>query len=216
MSRPGDFWARRKARVAAEEQAEAAAAEEARRLAEAEAAEEAARERSDEEILAELQLPDPDTLKQGDDFSAFMKEAVPDRIRRRALRRLWASNPVLANVDGLVDYGGDFTDSALVVENLQTAYQVGKGMLSHLLAQEQDLPEAPAEEETAGATAAAEDVEGDTQEQPEPAALAAAGDSPAQEAPQADAAPETASLAPMEEAPAGPRRRMRFTFENAG
>jgi hypothetical protein len=41
-------------------------------------------------------------------------------------------NPVLANVDGLVDYGQDFTDNAMVVEGLQTAYQVGKGMLSHL------------------------------------------------------------------------------------
>ena len=43
-----------------------------------------------------------------------------------ALRRLWKVNPVLANVDGLVEYGEDFTDSATVVENLQTTYQVGK------------------------------------------------------------------------------------------
>ena len=89
-------------------------------------------EKSDEDLLLELNLPDPDAMEMGDDFSVFMSKAVPDRIRRRALRTLWRSNPVLANVDMLVDYGEDFTDSAMVVENMQTAYQVGKGMLKHV------------------------------------------------------------------------------------
>lgn len=128
MSRGSDFWARRKAAVKAEEQADLAAAEQ-QALREQHAVLE---EQSDEEILAALDLPDPDTLKLGDDFTGFMAKTVPDRIRRRALRTLWRSNPVLANVDMLVDYGEDFTDSATVVENLQTAYQVGKGMLKHI------------------------------------------------------------------------------------
>ena len=73
-----------------------------------------------------------------------MAKAVPDRIRRRALRRLWLSNPALANLDGLLDYGEDFTDSATVVENIQTAYQVGKGMLKHVeeLARQAEAEEA--------------------------------------------------------------------------
>jgi hypothetical protein len=62
-----------------------------------------------------------------------MSKAVPDRLRRRALRRLWLANPALANLDGLLDYGEDFTDSATVIENMQTAYQVGKGMTEHVL-----------------------------------------------------------------------------------
>ncbi|GAA6180503.1 hypothetical protein NBRC116594_19410 [Shimia sp. NS0008-38b] len=128
MSRDGDFWARRKAAVAAEATAEVQAEEQAV-LAAAHAELE---EKPDSEILAELELPDPDTLKQGDDFTVFLAKAVPERIRRRALRKLWLSNPVLANVDALVDYGEDFTDSALVVDGLQTAYQVGKGMLKHV------------------------------------------------------------------------------------
>lgn len=128
MSAERSFWARRRAGVAAEAEAEQAAVE-ARTLAEEHAVLE---EKSDAEILAELDLPDPDSLQIGDDFTAFMSKAVPDRIRRRALRTLWRSNPVLANVDMLVDYGEDFTDSATVVENLQTAYQVGKGMLKHV------------------------------------------------------------------------------------
>lgn len=128
MSGAGTLWSRRRAAVAAEEQAEKAALE-ARALAEEQARLE---EKTDEEILAELDLPDPESLSAGDDFSRFMAKAVPDRIRRRALRVLWRSNPVLANVDSLVDYGEDFTDGANVIENMQTAYQVGKGMLKHV------------------------------------------------------------------------------------
>lgn len=128
MSGEQNFWSRRRAGVAAEAQADEAALE-AQALADAHAALE---QKTDAEILAELDLPDPETLERGDDFTAFLAKAVPDRIRRRALRVLWRSNPVLANVDMLVDYGEDFTDSATVVENLQTAYQVGKGMLKHV------------------------------------------------------------------------------------
>lgn len=128
MSGTGDLWSRRRAAVAAEERAEKAALE-ARALAEEQAALEG---KTDAEILAELDLPEPESLSEGDDFSGFMAKAVPDRIRRRALRVLWRSNPVLANVDMLVDYGEDFTDGANVIENMQTAYQVGKGMLKHV------------------------------------------------------------------------------------
>ncbi|WP_269585799.1 DUF3306 domain-containing protein [Roseibium sp. Sym1] len=120
----GDFWSRRKAAVRAAE-----AAEQAERTAEAEAAERAQlEEKTDEEILEELGLQDPDSLTEKDDFSRFLGSAVPDRLRRRALRRLWAVNPVLANLDGLVDYAEDYTDAATVIENMQTVYQVGKGM----------------------------------------------------------------------------------------
>ena len=146
MSAERSFWARRRAGVAAEAQAEDASLE-SRALAEEHATLE---EKSDTEILAELDLPDPDSLQMGDDFTAFMSKAVPDRIRRRALRTLWRSNPVLANVDMLVDYGGDFTDAATVVENMQTAYQVGKGMLKHVeemarQAEERENPPEPEE-----------------------------------------------------------------------
>lgn len=123
-----DFWSLRKAGVVAEDVAEEVAAieeEQAQEQAELDAL-------SDEELLVKFDLPDPDGLKMGDDFTGFMKKAVPERLRRRALRRLWTSNPTLANLDMLVDYGEDYTDAATVVENLQTAYQVGKGMMAHV------------------------------------------------------------------------------------
>jgi hypothetical protein len=77
-----------------------------------------------------------------------MGKMVPDRLRRRALRVLWRSNPTLANLDALVDYGEDFTDKAMCVENRHTAYQVGKGMLTHVLkmAEEAEAKENPPEE----------------------------------------------------------------------
>ena len=139
-----DFWSRRRAAVRAEARAEEEAQAETI-LADEHAALE---EKSDDEILAALDLPDPEDLEKGDDFSVFMAKAVPDRIRRRALRTLWKSNPVLANVDQLVDYGEDFTDGATVIENLQTAYQVGKGMLKHVeeMARQAAQEDAPDEE----------------------------------------------------------------------
>ena len=145
MSGEQDFWARRKAKVEAETLAEQAAVEQLV-LAEQNVVLE---EKTDAELLEELDLPDPDTLVMGDDFSVFMSKAVPDRIRRRALRILWRSNPVLANVDMLVDYGEDFTDAAMAVENIQTAYQVGKGMLKHVqeMARQAEERENPTEPE---------------------------------------------------------------------
>ena len=145
MSGEQDFWARRKAKVEAETLAEQAAVEQIV-LAEQHAVLE---EKTDAELLVELDLPDPSTLVMGDDFSVFMSKTVPDRIRRRALRTLWRSNPVLANVDMLVDYGEDFTDAAMAVENIQTAYQVGKGMLKHVqeMARQAEERENPTEPE---------------------------------------------------------------------
>ncbi len=119
-------------------------------------------DRPDEEVLEELGLPDPDTLKAGDNFAAFMAKAVPTRLRNRALRKLWVSDPVLANLDMLVDYGEDFTDAATVVENMQTAYQAGKGYVDKMAEVSGEDAESP--EEPAGEPA--EESPGDTSEEP--------------------------------------------------
>ncbi len=128
MSAPLDRWSRRRAAVQAEAEAEARA----RQQAEAAAQQAAMAEKTDTEILAELGLPDPETMQPGDDFSGFMQAIVPERIRKLALRKLWRSNPVLANVDHLVDYGEDFTKEGTLGVAVKTAYQVGKGMLKHV------------------------------------------------------------------------------------
>lgn len=60
-------------------------------------------------VSEELGLPDIETLKEESDFSAFLKEGVPDKLRRLALRKLWASTPLFGLRDGLNDYDEDFT-----------------------------------------------------------------------------------------------------------
>jgi len=72
-------------------------------------------------------LPDIDTLNAESDFTAFMKKGVPKALRRQALRKLWASDPVFNVIDGLEEYGEDYTDAASVVEGMKSAWEVGKG-----------------------------------------------------------------------------------------
>ncbi|WP_226893573.1 DUF3306 domain-containing protein [Nisaea sediminum] len=88
------------------------------------------REMTDEERAVVATLPDIDSLHADSDFTAFMQSNVPEFLRRRALKALWRLNPILANVDGLVDYGEDYTDAARVIEGMQTAYKVGRGFLT--------------------------------------------------------------------------------------
>ncbi len=53
-------------------------------------------------------LPDIDSLDKDSDFTPFMADGVPEELKRLALRKLWVSDPVLANLDGLNDYDEDF------------------------------------------------------------------------------------------------------------
>jgi len=64
----------------------------------------------DEEIaeIAPEDLPDIDTLTAESDFTPFMQAGVPEDLKRLALRKLWKSDPIFANVDGLNDYDEDF------------------------------------------------------------------------------------------------------------
>lgn len=80
-------------------------------------------------------LPDIESLDYESDYSEFMSGDVSEAVKNMALRKLWRSNPLLANVDGLVDYDDDFSDAATVVEGLKSVYRVGRGML-------QDEPDA--------------------------------------------------------------------------
>ena len=128
MRETGSFWARRRAAVQAEEQADLRALEDAQL---AERAAELA-DKDDAEILEEMGLPDPAAMQAGDDFTGFMSRDVPEHLRRQALRTLWRSNPVLACVDGLNEYDDDYRAAMLLQEPIKTAYQVGKGMTKHI------------------------------------------------------------------------------------
>lgn len=117
-------WSRRK-RLVAEEEAVA-------RVPEPETAEPEAPPDTPEgeaALLERLNLPVPESLKKGDDFSVFMQAGVPEFLRKRALRVLWRSNPVLANIDGLNDYDDDFNSPELTQKIIATGYKIGRGFL---------------------------------------------------------------------------------------
>lgn len=83
----------------------------------------------EQEVLAKYALPDPDAIELGTDITGFMRKEIPEFLRRRALRALWRSNPVLAVLDGLNDYDEDYTDAAHVGSVVKTIYKVGQGFL---------------------------------------------------------------------------------------
>ncbi len=62
----------------------------------------------DPDLAEQIADIDIDKLSYDDDFTIFMKAQVPEFLRRRALSKLWLSNPVLANLDGLNEYDEDY------------------------------------------------------------------------------------------------------------
>ncbi len=74
-------------------------------------------------------LPPIESLNADSDFTPFLDRAVPAELRRMALRKLWLSDPVFANLDGLNDYDDDFRTLG-VGKLVRTAYEVGKGMVT--------------------------------------------------------------------------------------
>lgn len=132
-------WSKRKRAVVEE-------AEEAKPLPVAEPEPQTEDEEAD--LLARLDLPVPETLQSGDDFSRFMADGVPQFLRRRALKVLWRSNPVLANLDGLNDYDDDFTSPELTQKVLATGYKVGRGFLSALSEEKAEGTPEPKADET--------------------------------------------------------------------
>ena len=80
---------------------------------------------AEDEVVSDL--PPVEGLNFQSDFTAFMRKNVPEALRRAALRKLWGSDPVLANLDGLNDYCEDFNVTDTPITLAQTSYRVGKG-----------------------------------------------------------------------------------------
>lgn len=146
-----------------------------------------AAEPSVERDAAAAEAPPPVTeadlegLTYESDYTKFLGEQVPDALRRRALRQLWRSDPILANLDGLCDYDDDFTDAALAVKVLQTAHKVGQGYLTDeevAANQARGTPPPAAEEADESVEDDSEDID-DTDDDVEEAVVAEANDEPA-------------------------------------
>lgn len=198
-----DFWSRRKARVEAEERAEAEAVREAA-VRDAEQQQEA---RPDEELLAEAGLPEPESIDGPDMLREFLNSNLPQRLKRRAMRAHWKSNPVLACMDGLNDYEEDFTTAELIGDAVRTTYQVGRGLLAHVEEMER----------VANAEAGPEPATEDTADEPGVEAVTADAEIPAP-APAPEIQPDNAEapdagIGEDGQAIATASRRMRFRFE---
>lgn len=72
-------------------------------------------------------LPPVEELTAESDYTVFLGDKVPEAIKRAALRKLWGSDPVLANLDGLNDYDEDYNLANSLISAVRTAYKVGKG-----------------------------------------------------------------------------------------
>lgn len=129
-------WSRRKAK-ARREGAEPVPAAEGEEPA-------AAEQGSEPKAIDPADLPDIESLTKDSDFKVFMQKGVPAHLRTLALRKLWRLNPALANLDGLIDYGEDFTDAARIVPNLKTAYEAGKGFAKRVEKVERVIDDDPA------------------------------------------------------------------------
>jgi len=77
-------------------------------------------------------LPDIASLDASSDFTVFMRPGVPAHLRTLALRKLWRSDPIFSKLDGLVEYGGDYTILSWPKGAIKTAYQIGRGFVNEL------------------------------------------------------------------------------------
>lgn len=84
-------------------------------------------EAGSEEAVNIEDLPDVDTLTYESDFSVFMKKGVPLELQNLALKKLWRSDPILANVDGLNDYDLDYTKSEVFAIAKEAAQDLVSG-----------------------------------------------------------------------------------------
>ncbi|KAA1056307.1 DUF3306 domain-containing protein [Azospirillum argentinense] len=103
-------------------------------------------------------LPPVEELTLESDFTPFLRAEVPDDLHRQALRKLWTSDPIFANDDGLKDYADDYASLFTGSSPVKTLYRVGKGFL--------DAAEEAAEkaEQGAGGTAADGNIDEDGKE----------------------------------------------------
>lgn len=85
---------------------------------------------TDEQKEVVSTLPPLESLNGDSDFTPFMREGVPEFIKRKAMRILWRANPLFGFRDGLNDYDEDFNVVHYIIDQSVGAYQVGRGHLT--------------------------------------------------------------------------------------
>jgi hypothetical protein len=121
-------------------------------------------------------LPDIETLDASSDFTLFMRPGVPAHLRSLALRKLWRSDPIFSKLDGMVEYGEDYTIASWPKGAIKTAYRIGRGFVKELEKLEGDRAEPPADRAAAEPAPAATRPAAALAEPPQPGPAAAASD----------------------------------------
>lgn len=92
------------------------------------------------------ELPPIESLNSESDYTAFMRPGVPEDLRTKALRRLWQSDALFAQIDFTEPYSGDFNAVPTFPDGLKsTLYRVGKGMIEAVEEERAEKPTQPAE-----------------------------------------------------------------------
>ena len=120
------------------------------------------------EVLEKYRLPAPDAIELGTDITGFMRKEIPELLRRKALRALWKSNPVLAVLDGLNDYDEDFTNAATAGDTVKTLYKVGQGLIDKRASVDEQVEVPVNEQAEASETIPSAGKAEDLTERPEP------------------------------------------------
>ena len=158
-------WSRLKAEAAAAETGTETAPESAAMPEPAPAAASAETAPADNTVedppAAAPELPDLATLTAESDYTVFLAPGVAEETRRQALRILWRSDPVLANLSGLNDYDDDYRAIGTVQQVVETVYKAGAGYLEQLAAAADDETAAAATEGEATADAAPSPAQGE-------------------------------------------------------
>ena len=87
-------------------------------------------DQTDEQQEIVVGLPPVESLVEGSDFTPFLKDGVPEFMKRNALRMLWRASPFFNLRDGLNDYDEDFNIIDKVIDEMVGNYKVGRGHLS--------------------------------------------------------------------------------------
>ena len=152
---------------------------------------------TDEDLPA---LPPINELTAESDYTVFLGEKVPEQLRRAALRKLWASDPVFANLDGLNDYDEDYNLATTVIGAVQSAWQAGRGYADEVEEKIEKVEEALGSSETSQAQEPAEAQKNESQATSESASAPQDGDALSE----SDAAGDNSADAPRRVATAAP------------
>lgn len=143
-------------------------------------------ELTDEQKEVVSTLPPLESLNGDSDFTPFMREGVPEFIKRKAMRILWRANPLFSFRDEMNDYDEDYNVVHQIIDSSFGSYQVGRGHLSEEELQNMMPEEAKRafdedEEDAEGGQLAEAESELETDLQPENETAEEAQDSPVTE-----------------------------------